>query len=499
MARGFALNLGGGIDLSSILNRGNAATGKLLQLVDGRTLIGDPGIEAWSQGRLAGIEGLTSGILTGGRELAAGGKEGIIRADRKEQQEVENAMAEKRLALSEFNAAEALKLKAGQSEQTAETQRLRNALLEKELTTPDKKIPTGEDYTKFGSSTVEGDITPEELKAQSETNSQLDSQLLASPVPLDMLKQSADPELPLADAPLSPESNPVIPDGQPSPGAAQSPFQIFDVPGDDGKPSGIKVLVDKVTGKHQMVPASSLKDMEVASAAPVIPPGMVPKGVTINADGKMSTTYEPEGGKQKKDKLLQDQMKIMTAIEGVTGTLGTIEEAVKNIKARGPIAGAIRGKNPYDVEAQRLEALVNSLTPGLARGVFGEVGVLTDKDIERYKKLIPNIATDPSVADVILKDLKKKLIDTRKANIRVWSASGYDTEGLEKMYGEAEKGEKEFGEAESAVRNAFQAVVSAASPEERKKALAALKEKSVPFIKLGGNINAIVNPASSQP
>jgi hypothetical protein len=88
--------------------------------------------------------------------------------------------------------------------------------------------------------------------------------------------------------------------------------------------------------------------------------------------------------------------------------------------------------NPYDVVAQSVENMVNSLVPGLARGVFGEVGVLTDKDVERYKKLIPNMRTDPKVAQQIMEDLREKLDSTKKANLGIWEKAGYNVGGFQK-------------------------------------------------------------------
>ena len=136
-----------------------------------------------------------------------------------------------------------------------------------------------------------------------------------------------------------------------------------------------------------------------------------------------------DGGKVGKggEKLLQDQMKIISNVENARGTLADITERLATTTA-GPIWGRVVGLNPYDEAAVSVENMVNSLVPSLARGVFGEVGVLTDSDVARYKALIPNMRTDPKVAKLILDDLNRKLDNTKRINLDVWEKAGYDVE-----------------------------------------------------------------------
>ena len=50
-----------------------------------------------------------------------------------------------------------------------------------------------------------------------------------------------------------------------------------------------------------------------------------------------------------------------------------------------PILGYMRSLNPYDFDARAVNAQVTALVPSVARALYGEVGVLTDTDIERYR------------------------------------------------------------------------------------------------------------------
>lgn len=151
-----------------------------------------------------------------------------------------------------------------------------------------------------------------------------------------------------------------------------------------------------------------------------------------------------DGGKVGKggEKLLQDQMKIISNVEQARKTLQDITERLANT-TQGPIWGRIAARNPYDVEAVSAENMVNSLVPSLARGVFGEVGVLTDRDVERYKALIPSIRTDPKVAKQILDDLNRRLENTKMINLDVWDRAGYDVSKFKEPSTNAQDANKE--------------------------------------------------------
>lgn len=77
----------------------------------------------------------------------------------------------------------------------------------------------------------------------------------------------------------------------------------------------------------------------------------------------------------------------------VIGVIGQVEDLISALKTTktDPILGALRTANPYDVKAREISARLTSISPGLARGVYGEVGVLTNADIERYQATLPNL------------------------------------------------------------------------------------------------------------
>lgn len=89
-----------------------------------------------------------------------------------------------------------------------------------------------------------------------------------------------------------------------------------------------------------------------------------------------------------------------------------------------PIVGFLRGKNPYDVDAWAITAQINQLAPKVARWVFWEVGVLTDADVDRYLKTIPNLKQTKDLGNIVWDLLQiavyKSFINTVVTNAQGW-------------------------------------------------------------------------------
>ena len=117
----------------------------------------------------------------------------------------------------------------------------------------------------------------------------------------------------------------------------------------------------------------------------------------------------------------------------VLGQLGVLQENIEGVST-GPIVGAFKSKNPWDTEAQVIKAQLNAIVPNLARGVYGEVGVLTDNDIKTYSQTIPNMESPESVRDAVLYitvDMIKRNIETKIAN---QAAGQRDMSGYANIY-----------------------------------------------------------------
>ena len=110
----------------------------------------------------------------------------------------------------------------------------------------------------------------------------------------------------------------------------------------------------------------------------------------------------------------QKTIDTISAARGALANLETLESRINQFPT-GPVAQVL-SLNPYSGQSAEIEQMITALVPGLARGVFGEVGVLTDTDIARYKKTIPDFSNPNGVKQVIMEGLKdivqRKIMET---------------------------------------------------------------------------------------
>lgn len=94
-----------------------------------------------------------------------------------------------------------------------------------------------------------------------------------------------------------------------------------------------------------------------------------------------------------------------------------------------PILWKLRSYNPYDSNAQALKAEINSLIPNIARWVYGEVWVLTDADIEQYRKTLPNLQSTEDTNKLVLAMTLKTMMNWYKWQLQTL-ASAWDDVSL---------------------------------------------------------------------
>lgn len=167
--------------------------------------------------------------------------------------------------------------------------------------------------------------------------------------------------------------------------------------------------------------------------------GRVPASVVFSARAAMERAQMSDKSKPKTEsgmplKALGDtELKTIKDIQNTAYSINKIRALADTISTlkRGPIAGRILGKNPYDVELQALERLVNQTVPGMARGVFGEVGVLTDEDVNRYRQMLASVKDDPKLAGVILDELQEKIDSAYQISLDTYNKGGRDVSGFD--------------------------------------------------------------------
>lgn len=98
-----------------------------------------------------------------------------------------------------------------------------------------------------------------------------------------------------------------------------------------------------------------------------------------------------------------------------------------------PILGILRDNNPYDVKARAINAQLRAIVPNLARGIYGEVGVLTDADIANYIQTLPNLRTPEEANDLVLDMTLRVIGNSFETQLQTLAAEGRDVSGFEPM------------------------------------------------------------------
>lgn len=149
---------------------------------------------------------------------------------------------------------------------------------------------------------------------------------------------------------------------------------------------------------------------------------------------------EMESQTIKKNKPEQYQVQGIEGAIRANATLDDIEKQLEKIKEKsGPFYGRFIQYNPYDSDVRLLDQMIRSIVPTLARGVYGEVGVLTDNDIKNYRELIPDITKTEETSKKTLNFLRNDIGRSIKNKLDIWEATNFEVKGLKDLYGKMQQ------------------------------------------------------------
>ena len=217
--------------------------------------------------------------------------------------------------------------------------------------------------------------------------------------------------------------------------ATEKQLASFNLDAMNSYPSaGIGINDDYATTQRKIVGSTEYK-LEVATQqrlnnpTPTVNtsvPGLTPEQ---QSDPFIQLLLNSSGGKALTDTTIQS----LTKGINVLGQVGALEANVKDIET-GPITGLFRGLNPWDTNAQTIKAQLNGIVPNLARGIYGEVGVLTDNDIAQYSKTLPNLTSTEDVRNAVLGITLDLIGKSIKNTLEVNAAAGRDVSGFVDVY-----------------------------------------------------------------
>lgn len=130
------------------------------------------------------------------------------------------------------------------------------------------------------------------------------------------------------------------------------------------------------------------------------------------------------------DSQLEKIQKSLSALGSMETLQGLLSQGKDGIDVSGPVKGRLRTLITQfggDANASAINATIQGLIPTVARGIFGEVGVLTDADIANYRKTVPNLnATGEQnklislvMYDVLSRSLKNTLVSNARNQTNV--------------------------------------------------------------------------------
>jgi hypothetical protein len=113
--------------------------------------------------------------------------------------------------------------------------------------------------------------------------------------------------------------------------------------------------------------------------------------------------------------------------------IAEIDALIDELGATGPVVGRFRTLNPYDSRIVRLNQLTTQVIPGLARGIYKEVGVLTDTDIATYRSTMANPNLTYDQAKTATKDTMRKIQLSLDTTMNSWDAAKLNTRDYRTM------------------------------------------------------------------
>lgn len=141
------------------------------------------------------------------------------------------------------------------------------------------------------------------------------------------------------------------------------------------------------------------------------------------AEAGIDTASLQDGNKKKLsatqvDDLAQAQLAKRNVVE--------LYDMLKQVPGTGPIAGRLKALNPYDPLVADIKAQINRTVPGLARGIFKEVGVLTDADVNRYSQTLANFNFTDSQIEQLHSSTLGLIDDSIRMTTSLYDDLGYD-------------------------------------------------------------------------
>jgi hypothetical protein len=249
--------------------------------------------------------------------------------------------------------------------------------------------------------------------------------------------ENVEPELPSGDVPLPPLQGARPPGEEPAPGAAPEGYTtagpggmllVVPIPEESG---GGRMIINRATGATTIDKGAGGRTETTASGLPEeLKDELRLKGVTVNAKGEVSTTYEPSTADA-------DQEREVSAMQG------SIEQANRIVRDIDTILKTAEGSTlpatgkasdwiatlPITTGASDIRALIKNIEADVAFKTLadmrrnsktgGALGAISDRELSLLAAAEGSI--NPSLSWPVFKRNLKDISDARKELIDLWS------------------------------------------------------------------------------
>lgn len=120
--------------------------------------------------------------------------------------------------------------------------------------------------------------------------------------------------------------------------------------------------------------------------------------------------------------LSDSAIKSVTDIQSALFDIDSLGQKIQSSSVSGPITGRLRTANPFDTEAQSLQAEVDRVRQVVGKALEG--GVLRKEDEVKYAKILPTTKDTKEVAANKLRELKTKLNQDLQTYLAAQQSSG---------------------------------------------------------------------------
>jgi hypothetical protein len=248
--------------------------------------------------------------------------------------------------------------------------------------------------------------------------------------------ENVKPELPSGDVPLPPLQGARPPGEEPAPGAAPEGYTtagpggmllVVPIPEESG---GGRMIINRATGATTIDKGAGGRTETTASGLPEeLKDELRLKGVTVNAKGEVSTTYEPSTADADQEKEISTMQSSIEQANRVVRDIDTIVDTAQ--EARLPATGKFSdwiATLPVTTGASDVRALIKNIEADVAFKTLadmrrnsktgGALGAISDRELALLAAAEGSI--NPSLSWPVFKRNLQDISNARKELIKMW-------------------------------------------------------------------------------